>query len=86
MMELNKYPLDDQICTMEIASCKYPPTTDIAILYSVLIVSKTMRELILKWSPEPVKLSPEVKMPQFRVENVIAETCDESAVLGEKLQ
>lgn len=22
MMELNKYPLDDQICTMEIASCK----------------------------------------------------------------
>lgn len=23
MMELNKYPLDDQTCTMEIASCKY---------------------------------------------------------------
>ena len=40
----------------------------------------------MKWSPEPVKLSPEVKMPQFLVENVIAETCDDSAVLGEKLQ
>lgn len=65
MMELNKYPLDDQICTMEIAS-----------------FSKTMKELILRWSPDPVKLSPEVKMPQFLVENVIAETCDESAVLG----
>jgi len=65
MMELNKYPLDDQICTMEIAS-----------------FSKTMRELILTWSHEPVKLSPEVKMPQFLVENVIAEACDESAVLG----
>ena len=23
MMELNKYPLDDQTCTMEIASCKW---------------------------------------------------------------
>jgi len=65
MMELNKYPLDDQICTMEIAS-----------------FSKTTRELILKWSPQPVKLSPEVKMPQFKVQDVIAEECDDSAVLG----
>ena len=23
MMELNKYPLDVQVCTMEVASCKY---------------------------------------------------------------
>ena len=46
-------------------------------------VSKTTRELILKWSPQPVKLSPEVKMPQFKVQDVIAEECDDSAVLGE---
>ena len=45
-------------------------------------VSKTMRELRLEWSTEPVQLSPEVKMPQFLVESVLAETCDESAVLG----
>ena len=38
---------------------------------------------MLKWSPQPVKLSPEVKMPQFKVQEVIAEECDDSAVLGE---
>lgn len=65
MMELNKYPLDDQTCTMEIAS-----------------FSKTTRELLLKWSSEPVKLSSEVKMPQFLVQDVIAEECEESAVMG----
>lgn len=65
MMELNKYPLDDQTCTMEIAS-----------------FSKTTRELLLKWSNEPVRLSSEVKMPQFLVEDVIAETCDETAIMG----
>ena len=45
-------------------------------------VSKTTRELLLKWSDEPVKLSTEVKMPQFVVEDVIAEACDESSVMG----
>ena len=49
-------------------------------------VSKTTRELLLKWSNEPVQLSTEVKMPQFLVENVIAESCDESSVMGESLQ
>lgn len=46
-------------------------------------VSKTTRELLLKWSDDPVRLSSEVKMPQFLVEDVIAESCDESAVMGE---
>ena len=32
MMELNKYPLDDQICTMEIASCRL-----IRFLYLIII-------------------------------------------------
>ena len=30
-----------------------------------------------------MKLSPEVKMPQFKVQDVIAEECDDAAVLGE---
>ena len=51
--------------------------------FSVFAVSKTTRELLLKWSDEPVRLSSEVKMPQFLVEDVIAESCDESAVMGE---
>ena len=55
------------------------------LYYSYFSVSKTTRELVLKWSAQPVKLSPEVKMPQFKVQDVIAEECDEAAVLGEKL-
>ena len=39
---------------------------------------------MLKWSEDPVRLSSEVKMPQFKVENVIAEKCDDSAVIGSK--
>ena len=27
MMELSKFPLDEQVCTMEIASCKYLATS-----------------------------------------------------------
>jgi len=67
MMDLNKYPMDDQVCTMEVAS-----------------FSKTTRELVLNWldAGKAVKLSPEVKMPQFVVEEVVAELCDEAAVLG----
>jgi len=67
MMELNKYPLDDQVCTMEIAS-----------------FSKTTKELQLQWKMDvnPVQLSPEVKMPQFIVQDVEAVLCDEAAVLG----
>ena len=49
----------------------------------LIAVSKTTRELLLKWGNEPVRLSSEVKMPQFLVENVIAESCDESSVMGE---
>ena len=46
-------------------------------------VSKTTRELLLKWGNDPVQLSSEVKMPQFLVEEVIAESCDETSVMGE---
>ena len=49
-------------------------------------VSKTTRELLLKWGNDPVQLSTEVKMPQFLVEEVIAESCDETSVMGETLR
>ena len=52
----------------------------------VFSVSKTTRELLLKWGNDPVQLSTEVKMPQFLVEEVIAESCDETSVMGESLQ
>ena len=50
----------------------------------MLSVSKTTKELLLNWTNDPVRLSSEVKMPQFLVEDVIAEACDESAVMGKK--
>ena len=52
----------------------------------IFSVSKTTRELLLKWGNDPVQLSTEVKMPQFLVEEVIAESCDETSVMGESLQ
>ena len=52
--------------------------------YHLCSVSKTTKELQLAWKSDvaPVTLSPEVKMPQFIVQNVLAELCDEAAVLG----
>lgn len=66
MMELNKYPLDVQVCTMEVAS-----------------FSKTTRELLLEWNKQsPVDLSSDLKMPQFTVERVVIDHCEESSLIG----
>ncbi|CAB4055733.1 unnamed protein product [Lepeophtheirus salmonis] len=66
MMELYKYPLDNQICTMEIAS-----------------FSKTTRELLLIWNSDiPVDLSSDLRMPQFTVEQVETDNCEESSLIG----
>lgn len=66
MMELNKYPLDVQVCTMEIAS-----------------FSKTTRELLLAWNKEnPVDLSSDLKMPQFTMEQVVTDHCEELSLIG----
>merc|ERR1711963_99144 len=66
MMELNKYPLDVQVCTMEVAS-----------------FSKTTRELLLEWNKRsPVDLSSDLKMPQFTVESVVTDKCEESSLIG----
>lgn len=85
MMELNKYPLDVQVCTMEVASCKN-------LLFSLrydfwwwlfFSVSKTTRELILEWNQRsPVDLSSDLKMPQFTVESVVTDKCEESSLIG----
>jgi len=66
MMELTKYPLDDQICTMEIAS------------FSKTIKELKLNWK----NNEPVELSREVKMPQFVVERVHSTVCEEGAVVG----
>ena len=46
-------------------------------------VSKTMRELLLEWNHlEPVNLSSDLKMPQFKVEEVETDICEESSMIG----
>ncbi len=87
MMELYKYPLDVQVCTMEIASCKFCRNQvnqyeRINQSRELFTVSKTTRELLLEWNKEnPVDLSADLKMPQFTVERVATEHCEESTSL-----
>ena len=46
-------------------------------------VSKTTRELILEWNHlVPVDLSSDMKMPQFKVEEVETDICEESSMIG----
>jgi len=67
MMELNKYPLDVQVCTMEVAS--FSKTT------RELILEWNKRSNVT-WSSD-------LKMPQFTVEGVDTENCaQESSLIG----
>ena len=90
MMELNKYPLDVQVCTMEVASCKSLYLTKaITFLLSLclfFVVSKTTRELLLEWNKRsPVDLSSDLKLPQFTVERVVTDKCEESSLIGKAM-
>ena len=48
-------------------------------------VSKTTRELLLKWNThkKAVELSPDLKLPQFTVERVETGHCEEGSLIGE---
>ena len=49
----------------------------------IFIVSKTTRELLLLWhESSPVDLSSDLKMPQFTVEEVVTDKCEESSMIG----
>ena len=51
--------------------------------YISFSVSKTTRELLLEWNHlEPVDLSSDLKMPQFKVEEVETDICEESSLIG----
>ena len=51
--------------------------------YISFSVSKTTRELLLEWNHlEPVNLSSDMKMPQFKVEEVETDICEESSMIG----
>ena len=50
---------------------------------SQLAVSKTTKELILRWKEEnPVDISGEVKMPQFEIFKIVPARCQETFHIG----
>ena len=54
--------------------------------FYIYTVSKTTRELLLEWNQRsPVDLSSDLKMPQFTVESVVTDKCEESSLIGKYL-
>ena len=74
------------ICRVCTIPCRLVPD-DICVKLSnciyIFIVSKTTRELLLLWhESSPVDLSSDLKMPQFTVEEVVTDKCEESSMIG----
>ena len=97
MMDLSKFPLDNQICTMEVASCKYKcrrvmlmeTMTEVITYLSIFcnLVSKTIEELRLEWKRQnPVIMGKGLRMPQFEIVKIAASDCQESFQIGRKIK
>ncbi|XP_042230553.1 glycine receptor subunit alpha-3-like [Homarus americanus] len=66
MMELSKFPLDSQVCTMEIASFS-KTMKELKLLWK---------------SDVPIKMYKNMRMPQFEIEKIVPTTCQESFQIG----
>ncbi|XP_042872333.1 glycine receptor subunit alpha-2-like [Penaeus japonicus] len=66
MMELSKFPLDSQVCTMEIAS------------FSKTMKELNLSWK----SDAPIKMYKNMRMPQFEMEEIVPTTCQESFQIG----
>ncbi|XP_063593968.1 glycine receptor subunit beta-type 4-like [Penaeus indicus] len=66
MMELSKFPLDSQVCTMEIAS------------FSKTMKELNLSWK----SDAPIKMYKNMRMPQFEMEEIVPTTCQESVQIG----
>ena len=56
----------------------------IIISFSSFIVSKTTKELVLRWKDDgaPIDISDEVKMPQFEIFKIVDTRCQETMHIG----
>ncbi|KAK3889278.1 hypothetical protein Pcinc_006722 [Petrolisthes cinctipes] len=80
MMELSRFPLDVQVCTMEIGS--FLSTISPLLFFSP--VSKTTQELNLSWKHgDPIKIYRGLKMPQFNIIANETDRCHEDFQIGE---
>ncbi|XP_045136626.1 glycine receptor subunit alpha-2-like isoform X2 [Portunus trituberculatus] len=66
MMELSKFPLDSQVCTMEIAS------------FSKTMKELNLSWK----NDDPIKMYKNMRMPQFEMEQIVPTTCQESFQIG----
>jgi Neurotransmitter-gated ion-channel ligand binding domain len=66
MMDLFKFPLDDQICSMEIASFS-KTTSELVLKWD---------------ETSPVRMYQGLKLPQFRIRSVKASHCKEEFHIG----
>ncbi|XP_046682348.1 glycine receptor subunit beta-type 4-like [Homalodisca vitripennis] len=66
MMDLSKFPLDNQICTMEVASFS-------KTLEELRLEWKTMN---------PVIMGKGLRMPQFEIKDILASDCQETFQIG----
>ncbi|KAF2362964.1 Neurotransmitter-gated ion-channel ligand-binding domain [Trinorchestia longiramus] len=67
MMELSKFPLDTQVCTMEIASFS-------KTMQELVLQWKATRE--------PIKMYRDLRMPQFQMQQIVATACQEASQIG----
>ncbi|XP_071519262.1 glycine receptor subunit alpha-2-like [Panulirus ornatus] len=66
MMELSAFPLDSQVCTMEVAS------------FSKTMKELSLQWK----QESPVKMYKDLRMPQFEINDIVATTCQESFQIG----
>ena len=54
------------------------------MLFYLIIVSKTTKELVLRWKDDgaPIDISDEVKMPQFEIFKIVDTRCQETMHIG----
>lgn len=73
-MNLKYFPLDRQLCSVEIESCNYQMNLLRVVIQYVIeclytIVGFTTSEITYQWvdSPKAVSIFPEVELPQFQI-------------------
>ena len=68
-MDLQYFPMDSQLCYIEIESCKFPSHLKCFLTCLMILVGYTMSDIRYKWNDglNSVQVSGDVSLPQFKV-------------------